>query len=326
MVGSLKLHPEAAHIAARLKKEQISELYHFTDVENLPLIAQIGELWCKRRLKEGGFWPNVRPGGNSLSQNLNGKLGNAEKVELNFSPHTPMAFYKKQDSHLCFFCVSVDVAQWDGVLFTDFNAASPTAERMAGPSGLDLVDFDEIRSITRPEDRAWIDGVQAEVLVPQAIPFSQVLRVAFVSQASLAYGELLWGPSPHPTFCVEPALFDNTRGRSKPVIPFPYVIDAILTPETVNKENAYSSHKHVLQFDRATHQHVTVLAHVVASAGLKGTMRWSPGDRAIASKFDRPSRYAWWAETPMEQLSLGENAIDLLLNDIQWSRIKFTVT
>jgi len=63
------LHPEAGAILAHLKKEGVAYLYHFTSVENLPMIYHRRALCSKSALMSENKWPPV-PGGNALSHNL----------------------------------------------------------------------------------------------------------------------------------------------------------------------------------------------------------------------------------------------------------------
>src|SRR5712691_9430438 len=82
------LHPDANAILARLKREGMVALYHFTSVENLPGICQMQALCSKGTLKsESGTLPVVT-GGNPLSHSLDRYRGNWDKVSLNLTPST----------------------------------------------------------------------------------------------------------------------------------------------------------------------------------------------------------------------------------------------
>jgi ssDNA thymidine ADP-ribosyltransferase, DarT len=98
-----QLHPDANEILARLRKEGITALYHFTCVENLPYICQAQQLWSKQKLEDEGKWPSLFPGGDSLSHRLDRYNGNWDKVSLSLTPFTPMAYRKKRNDHLCYF-------------------------------------------------------------------------------------------------------------------------------------------------------------------------------------------------------------------------------
>jgi hypothetical protein len=100
---SRSLHPDAQAILTRLQQEKIAALYHFTNVENLPSICQMGALHSKQILEEQGLLSTLATGGNPLSHSLDRRQSNWDKVSLNFTPHTPMAYNKKRGQHLCFF-------------------------------------------------------------------------------------------------------------------------------------------------------------------------------------------------------------------------------
>src|SRR5260370_14339668 len=180
---SRSLHPDARAMLARLKHEGITALYHFTSVENLPSICHTGGLYSKQMLEDAGKWPCPVPGGEGPSHSLDRTIGNWDKVSLSLTPHTPMAYRRKGKVHFCFFIVHPEVATWLGVVFTDSNAAGTTNQlRGKGLTGLNNIKFDFIRSTSRPGDReGWKRHVQAEVLVPDRIPFTYVSEVAFVS-------------------------------------------------------------------------------------------------------------------------------------------------
>jgi len=318
-------HPQAKEISDKLAKEGIHYLYHFTDVENLAKIAQLGGLRCKSVLRREGHWEGVKPGGNELSHALNGKRGNLEYVHLNFTPYTPMAYNLKPESHLCFFCVSPSIASWQGIQFTDCNATDSDHTKGEGMVGLELVDFEEVRAVIRPWDRAWITGVQAEVLVPQTVPLSEIDHVSFVSPASLAYGERLWGHASHPPFAVDQSCFDNSPGHETPLVSFPFVDRVVLTPDVVTKETYTSKRKHQTVFERDVHEWVTAIATGPSAAGLAGAMRWTPLGKDTQFKFQRPSNYTWWDQVKVADLRNGVNTVELTLNGICWSKVDFTV-
>lgn len=54
------LHPDAAAILARLQRERVSTLYHFTSVENLPSICEQQGLCSKQTLEKERKWPLLR--------------------------------------------------------------------------------------------------------------------------------------------------------------------------------------------------------------------------------------------------------------------------
>ena len=121
-IMSPSLHPDAQAILTRLKQEGITRLYHFTNVENLPSICQIGALYSKQILEERGLLSTIVTGGNPLSHSLDRTRSNWDKVSLSFTPYIPMAYNTKRSQHLCFFQINPEVAGWLNVVFTDSNA------------------------------------------------------------------------------------------------------------------------------------------------------------------------------------------------------------
>jgi hypothetical protein len=67
---------EAKEISEILKRNKINELYHFTNIENLPKIRRMQALCSKAELENSGLWSSVISGGNDLSHNLDRRFGN----------------------------------------------------------------------------------------------------------------------------------------------------------------------------------------------------------------------------------------------------------
>lgn len=114
-----QLHPEAVAILARLNKEGIRALYHFTSVENLPEICRSQGLCSKKVLVDEGKWPPPVPGGNTLSHRLDRQNSNWDKVSLSLTPYLPMTYSIKRKQHLCYLLIRPDVATWSGIVFTE---------------------------------------------------------------------------------------------------------------------------------------------------------------------------------------------------------------
>ncbi len=93
------LDPSASAILARLRQEEISALYHFTNVENLPNICQQKALYSKQILAQKELLSTLVTGGNPLSHDLDHYHGNWDKVSLSLTPHTPMAYNRKRAQH-----------------------------------------------------------------------------------------------------------------------------------------------------------------------------------------------------------------------------------
>src|SRR5947209_17862402 len=204
--NNLDGHP----IVRRLAAERIQALYHFTSVENLPLIVATGGLLSKHALQRHHIAPPA-PGGNEVSRDLDRRNDNWDFVSLSFTPHIPMAYYKKRDSHLCYFVLHPHVAALPGVMFTDRNATDHTHRRGGDVTGLNLIDFTVVRYEHAPDRADWKPLVQAEVLVPARVDLGCVAYVGFVSEASRDEAVRLMAHIPEdarrPSLLVAPSVF-----------------------------------------------------------------------------------------------------------------------
>ncbi len=311
-------------IAARLQKERISKLYHFTSIKNLEGIARHQSILSKRALEELREWPVPEPGGNALSHQLDRRKGNWDHVSLNLTPWTPMAYNSKFNSHLCFFEIRPDVAIRRGVIFTDSNATRSAQERGEGIDGLDSIRFDMVRSYPQPWNRDWFDFSQAEVLVPRNVSMDEVFRVVFVSDASLREGMRIWGSHKGPNFEVDRTVFANYpyRGES---IDFSHVANISLTSEKVVYATAWNDYKTRGTFRRDSCKTVTAVIEVWAVAGAIGTARWRPSDKVDRTTFGQTNKYRWYPDTSLSKMPNGRCSVEVRLNDTAWITCEFEV-
>jgi hypothetical protein len=319
---SQALSHQAADILSRLRREQIRCLYHWTYLVNFPVIRQVGALCSKQTLQDLGLWPPPKPGGEGVSWDQDRRHDNWDKFGLNFTPHTPMAHNRKvRGEHLCFFIVKTEVATWEGVWFTDTNAASNDHIQKVGLPGLDLVDFSAIQADPRIGDvYGWKRPVQAEVLVPDRIPLNYVERVVFMSEASLAEGERQWGSSEHPPFEVAPQYF--TQGfRGKDYLPFVYIDRIILTDERITPENVDEPPEHCIRFRRAPYRPITALIRVHAPNETTVGVRVLPAEEETSMKA-RGDR-TLIAQISKDVVSDGINSVEFELNTVRWCQIDF---
>lgn len=319
-------HPEADQILQKLSREGIEALYHFTSVENLGSIRDMKALCSKQTLQGAGLWPSPEPGGNELSHSLDRYNNNWDKLSLNLTPYTPMAYRKKRSSHLCFFVLKADVACLEGVVFTDTNAASTGGQRREqGLAGLQLVDFEAVRSSPRPWDKdGWFRHVQAEILVPHHADLSSVIEVGFVSKASLEDAERVWGNHPHPPFRVKPDYFSD-RPHSV-TLSFPCLLEILLTDELVDKARVGRLYSHKTRFNRGTSERVTVVASVYAVTGTKAEVTWRPGGLSSTTEFEKSSDWWHWPNTPIGSLPDGTCSVEYRLAGVRWATLEFEVS
>lgn len=320
----MNLHPQADQIKQILSREGIQSLYHFTDINNLAIVAQCGGLWSKEKLEKAGLLDKVVTGGNELSLDLDKSLGNWPKVHLYFCPQTPMVYrvLERSQSHLCYIVIDMQVALWEGVFFTNTNATSNDHNRDMGMKGLKLVDFPTIKKALNnqfePDKQKWHRNVQAEVLIPTEISLGHIRQIVFISEASLQEGERLWGSKVHPSFKVDENLFHKG---------FPFVEKCILTSQRVTKDNCAVSFKEEGVFRQS--QAITFLVKLYATAGAELKIYWINSERLIVCKntyqFESQGHYCWWFLIEATKLMKGNYCVKCYLSDICWARIPFEV-
>lgn len=326
------LHRDAEAILSRLKKEGIAALYHFTSVTNLPYICRAQALYSKATLQARGILPYVNTGGNDLSLDLDQWNDNWDKVSLNLTPYTPMAYHRKRDQHLCYFVIAPKVATLSGVIFTDTNAASNAHRRGEGLGGLDNINFEVIRSISRIDRETWKKYIQAEVLVPNFIPFEYISEVGFVSQASMKHAERLCSSLQHPAFSVTPRLFTDSQRASQETIGFPYVRNFILSSTNVDRNMLYLSHNQKNIFSKSFNDYTMVVVLVRAIAGTQAKLvlcRRVPVrevKRVVGEvEFETSAEYRYECRISLDELLVGDYSIDYYLNDLCWASGDFEV-
>src|SRR5712692_6912280 len=265
---SRSLRPDAQAILTRLQQERITALYHFTSVENLSSICQMGALFSKQILEDQGLLSTLVTGGNPLSHSLDRHQSNWDKVSLNFTPHTPMAYNKKRAQHLCFFLINPEVAAWLDVVFTDSNATKNDHKRGQGLIGLNTVQFNVIHAIPFSVND-WHRFVQAEVLIPHSIPLPYVTEIGFVSGASMNYAKHLCDSLPCPPFSVIPHIFTDSPKAPSRAIGFSYVHELILGDTNESKNMVYSTHIKENKFSKRISDKITIAASVRVIAGMR---------------------------------------------------------
>ncbi len=242
---------EKEKILEILKKNEIESLWHFTEIENLPYIRKLDGLRSKEYLEENGYWASIRPGGDHVSHDLDRRLGNWDKISLNFKPYTPMAYRKKKVKHLIFIEINPEIAAYEGVYFTDCNATRvrDSQIREEGLTGLGQVNFGMINCLPEPWNPMWRKYVQAEILVPHHIPICMFKAVHFISEASRKYGESLWKVRCD-LFHVNPVIFSDIDKYRKWTIQFSYIKEVLICSRDIPREKMYairSNDPHVVQ-------------------------------------------------------------------------------
>lgn len=302
----------------KLAKEKINSLWHFTDIRNLPLIRDLGGLRSKQYLADRGCFNKVYPGGNSTSHALDKRIGNWDKISLNFVPHTPMAYKKKPSLHLVFIEINPLIAAVEGVYFTDCNATRLRngQNREIGSSGLDSVRFDIIHGPVRPWDGEWVKYVQAEVLVPDVVPIESFKAIHFVSEASLEFGKKLWGGGSCSTlFKVKERTFTDVDRSGQRVIQFPYVEKVIVTSDEVTKENCEKISTNDSYVRKGSG--FWIIITLFSSAGTRGLVKLYPFNDTKDMVFDTQGHWFWWPSFRIDHYN-GIMTLEVFLDDICW--------
>lgn len=159
----------------KLAKYGCQRVYHFTDVDNLPLIRSNGGLYSLEQLKRRGITP-PKPGGNDWSHDADESRGLHRFVHLCFKESHPMEYVARSEGRIGptkFLRVNIDVLFLDGVLY------APDVSNKSGVASVPLCDaVDEIDLeilFTRmdwkdPEIQARLQQAEkAEILIPDFV-------------------------------------------------------------------------------------------------------------------------------------------------------------
>nr|GFC83032.1 hypothetical protein [Tanacetum cinerariifolium] len=160
-----------------LATHNITRLYHFTDRSNLASIRSAGGLisWYSCQQQHIRI---PRPGGSSLSWELDSRKGLADYVRLSFTPSHPMMHVALSDGRISSpVILEIDPAVifWEGTQFTTMNAAKSgvqASETLATFSSISFPLFKRRYFDLEGDDRA---RYQAEVLIHQMVPASYIL-------------------------------------------------------------------------------------------------------------------------------------------------------
>ncbi|RFP59717.1 MAG: DUF4433 domain-containing protein [Limnothrix sp. CACIAM 69d] len=173
-------------ILSLIRKNRINHLYHFTDIYNLPTIVKYG-LLPKSILEERGFLDKVVTGGNPRSKELDVRYDNWNKISFSLCPKLPMAYYREMEMHIFYIKAKIELCTVDEVVFVDRNATANDQKRGFGLMGLELLDFEAIRSDHPYPNKIVKIKKQAEVLIPRPVDIDWFDALSFRSKSSLCY-------------------------------------------------------------------------------------------------------------------------------------------
>jgi hypothetical protein len=228
----------AAKLAAlRAQHAHAGDFCFFTDIENLPAIFQAGQLLCRSSVLKQGL---LRL--DCASQDVLNKTPGwvHDHVRLYFAPGTPMLYQiegiKRQPDKWpecprpAYLVFDPAMLTLPGVKVSDGNMGSKYSDAQDGSDAFfDSLPFDDIfhRGVVQKDPNAEaIYGFdpraldkfrrrQAEVLVPQTLPLSHLVRMVFRSQAErdLALGDIGGAPRGVQIDVDRSWFFAQSRGR-----------------------------------------------------------------------------------------------------------------
>lgn len=158
-----------------LKITGLRHLYHFTDVENIPLIRKYGLLPYSKLLQRGISPP--RPGGNDWSRGADTIKGVHRYVHLCLKDQHPMEYVARKKGHIGetkFLQVSVEVLFSPGVMGSDdisnkSGVAIRPIEKVLDTLDLNILFKDKV-DFSNPElCHRYIEAKKAEILIPSII-------------------------------------------------------------------------------------------------------------------------------------------------------------
>lgn len=151
-----------------IKENNIKYLYHFTAIDNLESIKEIGALLSFKECKTRGITPIG--GGNELSKQIDNQRGLDDYVRLSFCSDHPMRWHLKSNGiRTILIAYNPKILLLPGVLVSDINAIDSKAEIAEAYTGLLNVKIDAIhRTYVRNTDPDF-KYHQAEILVPHSL-------------------------------------------------------------------------------------------------------------------------------------------------------------
>ncbi len=153
-----------------LRDNYTVRFYHFTALDNVKSIWEMGGLYSWYTLKQKGIIIPV-PGGTELSRTLDTRFGLQDYVRLSFCEDHPMAYRLiKQGKDVVLFEISIEVASLNNTLFSNMNATDSNHQHGGKLADLEKVDFLATHKSYVSRESPYFKTHQAEVLVKSFIP------------------------------------------------------------------------------------------------------------------------------------------------------------
>lgn len=169
---------------------QLGPAQHMTHIDNLASIIQCGGSKSKNRMKGESYHdlsnPDVQTGrAQIIIPETNRPLH--DYVPLYFGFKTPMvAVNQDKNEKLIFLRVSLDILATPGVVISDGNARTKGTRFhfYRSVEDLKLLNIKAILSVKYAGDTELKRGKQAEILVPDTLPFEKVLDIICYNDTS----------------------------------------------------------------------------------------------------------------------------------------------
>lgn len=172
-----------------LSRHNVTKLYHFTSRENIDSIKKNGGLYSWAECVRRGITVS-KPGGSYESHEIDARKGLDEYVHLSFVKDHPMAYVAMEDriSNPYILEIDVEVAWWEGTLYSDRNAASSLARIGGELWNLRTIKYDVLGAWKMFDlTEALKPYYQAEVLVKDFIPIENIHIVDYINDRGDRY-------------------------------------------------------------------------------------------------------------------------------------------
>ena len=167
---------------AILDQHKIVKLYHFTDRDNLESIIKNGGLYSWMDCERKGIKIN-KPGGSSVSRQLDSGRSLEDYVRVSFTTQHPMMYVAMKDGRISnpvILEIDLEVIYWKETCYSNLNAAKHKIKPNIGDT---LSDFKQIhfqsvktrKHFDLPEEEQ--PYFQAEILVKNFIPLEYIKNI-----------------------------------------------------------------------------------------------------------------------------------------------------
>lgn len=163
-----------------LKTNKIKYLYHFTDKSNLDSILKHGGLFSRKHCIENNIDVS-KPGGDSLSYELDKRASLDDYVRLSFTPNHPMMYFAMNEGRIdnpVILKLNIELIYWKDSKYSDSNATSKNSRIGENFDSLSIIDFDILNKtdyLNAPTDKKKY--FQAEVLIKNHIPIQHIENI-----------------------------------------------------------------------------------------------------------------------------------------------------